>query len=124
MPDVLLVEDEPDIAELIEEALVDAGLSVAVAHSDTAAYAKLDHEARSFAALVTDINLGSGVSGFDIARHARELNPHLKVVYITGQAAHLARLGLDDALMFPKPFDPRELADQVTMLLGLPKGPA
>jgi|SRR6185295_6913356 len=123
MPDVLLVEDEPEVAELVQDALVEAGLSVSVAHTDRAAYEKLEHEPRSFAALVADINLGPGTTGFDVARRARQLNPNLKVIYITGQAAHLARFGVEEALMYPKPFDPRELAEQVTILLGV-KGSA
>ena len=123
MPDVLLVEDEPEVAELVQDALVEAGLSVSVAHSDRVAYEKLEREPRSFVALVADINLGAGTTGFDVARRARQLNPSLKVVYITGQAAHLARFGVDDAVMFPKPFEPRELAEQVMILLGV-KGSA
>ena len=124
MPEVLLVEDERDVAELIEDALVEAGLTVSVTHDDRAAYAQLDGEARSFLALVTDINLGTGTTGFDVARRARQLNPALKVIYITGHAAHLDKFGVDDALMFPKPFNPSELAQQVTRLLGRTTGSA
>lgn len=118
MTSVLLVEDEPDVAELVEEALADVGLDVKVALDDRSALAALEGEARSFAALVTDINLGVGVTGFDVARKARQLNGEIKVVYITGHAAHLSKHGVEDALMFPKPFSAVELADQVRMLLA------
>jgi len=117
MTSVLLVEDEPDVAELVEEALVDAGFDVTVANGDLQAFRALD-EPRSFAAIVTDINLGVGVTGFDVAREARRRNCEIKVVYITGHAAHLSKFGVEDALMFPKPFDVSELADQVRMLIG------
>ncbi|WP_374468572.1 response regulator [Phenylobacterium sp.] len=113
MTSILLVEDEPFVAELVEEALSEAGLEVKVARDDRAAFAALEGEARSFAALVTDVNLGPGANGFEVARRARELNADIKVVYITGHAAHLARQGVADALMFPKPFDALELADRV-----------
>lgn len=56
--------------------------------------------------------------GLDVARRARSLNPDLKVVYITGHAAHFERYGVADAVMFPKPFYADELADQVVVLLG------
>lgn len=118
MAHVLLVEDEEDVAELVADALTDAGLKVAIAANDASAYAILEREAREFQALVADINLGPGTTGFDVARRARALNPDLKVVYITGHAAHLDRFGVDEALMFPKPFDAEELADQINMLLG------
>lgn len=117
MSSVLLVEDEPDVAELVEEALTDVGLDVKVALDDQAAFAALDGEPRSFQALVTDINLGVGVTGFDVARRARSLNEDIQVIYITGHAAHLAKHGVEDALMFPKPFDVTELAERVRRLI-------
>lgn len=113
MTAVLLVEDEADIAELIIEALQAVGLEVRAAGSDAAAYEALDREAERFAALVTDINLGVGTTGFDVARRARQLNDRLKVVYITGHAAHMGRFGVEDGVMFPKPFSPSELAERV-----------
>ena len=115
MGQVLLVEDEIFIAEMIQDALEDRGLRVRSAHTDRTAYALLEGEARSFAVLIADINLGPGASGFDVARRARELHPDLKVVYITGHAAHLQ--GVEGALMFPKPFYPDELAERVVELL-------
>lgn len=118
MANVLLVEDERDVAELIQDALEDADLAVQVAHTDAAAYQTLAQEARSFDVLVADINLGVGTTGFDVARRARLLNPDLKVVYITGHAAHQSRFGVSGAVMFPKPFNPRELADQIEALLA------
>lgn len=117
MADILVVEDEPDVAELVYEALVAKGFKVTLALGDRAALAALDEDAGRFEALVADINLGPGVTGFDVARHARRLNRTIKVVYITGHAAHLARFGVDEGVMFPKPFNASELADEVAALL-------
>jgi len=114
---VLLVEDEALIAEMIQDALEDRGLRVRSVYSDHSAYAVLDGEARSFSVLIADINLGPGTTGFDVARRARELHPELKVVYITGHAAHLQKQGVDDSIMFPKPFYPDDLAERVVSLL-------
>lgn len=113
MATVLLVEDEAEVRKLIEEAFAEAGLSVASAKNDRVAYDLLEREARSFAVLVADINLGAGTTGFDVARRARQLNPALKVIYITGHAARLDQFGVPDAEMFPKPFSAVELADRV-----------
>jgi len=113
MAHVLLVEDERQVAELTRDALADAGFEVTVALDDRAAFRALEGEARSFAAVVTDINLGPGVTGFDVARRARELNRAIKVIYISGQGPHAGRFGVADALMIAKPFDPRELAEQI-----------
>jgi DNA-binding response OmpR family regulator len=117
MPAVLLVEDEAELAELIAEALGAEGLQVRVAGSDQAAYQALEDAAAGFTALVTDINLGVGTTGFDIARRARQLNERLQVVYITGHAAHMSRFGVEDGVMFPKPFNPTELALRVKSLV-------
>src|ERR1700753_696257 len=89
MGQILLVEDETFIAEMIQDALEDRGLHVRSAHTDRSAYDILEGEARAFSLLIADINLGPGGSGFDVARRARELHPELKVVYISGHAAHL-----------------------------------
>jgi DNA-binding response OmpR family regulator len=118
MTTVLLVEDEADVRELIEEAFAEHELSVLSAKTDAEAYELLAEDAKRFAVLVADINLGAGTTGFDVARRARTLNPKLEVIYITGHAAHLGRFGVDRAMMFPKPFNPHELAERVRDLTG------
>jgi DNA-binding response OmpR family regulator len=117
MTAVLIVEDEYDVLEVVQDALERKGLDVATAQTDRDAYAVLEEEARSFSLLIADINLGVGVTGFDVARKARQLNPKLKVVYITGHAAHLDKFGVPDAIMFPKPFYAEELAERVANML-------
>lgn len=113
MSTVLVVEDESDVLEIVQDALERRGFMVRTAETDEHAYAILEKEARSFQVLIADINLGVGTTGFDVARRARQLHPDLQVVYITGHAAHLDRFGVPDAVMFPKPFYPDELAERV-----------
>jgi DNA-binding response OmpR family regulator len=117
MFNVLVVEDEPEIADLVEDALVEAGFNVTIAHDDRTAFRTLEREPRSFAAIVTDINLGAGVTGFDIARRARLLNDEIQVIYISGQGPHSDQFSVEAALMIDKPFRPRELAEQIALLL-------
>lgn len=117
MVNVLLVEDEPQVAELTREALADAGFDVTVACDDRTAYRALE-EARSFAAVVTDINLGLGTTGFDIARRARQLNGAIKVIYISGQGPHSDQFCVDKALTVAKPFLPRDLAEQIAAFIA------
>jgi len=117
MVNVLLVEDEREVAEITREALSDAGFSVTLALDDITAYQTLEHEARSFAAVVTDINLGTGVTGFDVARCARRLNHAIKVIYISGEGPHAGQFSVERALTVEKPYDPRELAEQVAAFI-------
>ena len=117
MASILIVEDEPDVAELVYEALVAKGYAVTMALGDQAALDELARDGCNFSALVADINLGPGVTGFDIARKARQLNRRIKVVYITGHGAHLSRFGVEGSVMVPKPFSASDLADEVEALL-------
>lgn len=120
---VLLVEDEPLVAELVRETLEDEGLDVRTLHSGRDALGCLAAEPRSFQVLVTDINLGDGITGFDVAAAARAANPDVHVVYVTGLPSNIYAAEVE-ALMFPKPFDPLELAVQVRALAcgsGLPR---
>ena len=101
-----------EVAEVACEALTEVGFDVTVAMDDKAACQTLAREARSFAAMVTDINLGPGVTG--------QLNGAIKVVYITGEGPHLGQFSVSGALTIDKPFQPRELAAQVAALVGAP----
>ena len=117
MATVLVIDDEADVLELVQNALESRGIHVEVASDDLTATQLIEKHNGDFTALVADINLGVGVTGFDIARKARLHNPDLKVIYITGHAAHLDKFGVPDSVMVPKPFYPNDLADQVVDLI-------
>lgn len=109
---VLLVEDETLIALLLEETLTDAGYRVVSVSSASQAMTILDSGAQAFSVLVTDIRLtaGPGLTGWDIARHARRQHPALDVVYITGDgASDWIRQGVPRSLLLQKPFAPDQL---------------
>ena len=107
---VLVVEDEPEVCDLIQEQLGDEGYEVVCATNDEAAYRTLQREPRSFAALIVDINLGEGTTGFDVARHARRLNPAMPVIYVTGGDPSMMDLhAVDGAMLVLKPFEREEL---------------
>ncbi|WP_374471306.1 response regulator transcription factor [Phenylobacterium sp.] len=120
MGQVLLVEDDTEIRELIRDALAGRGFRARAVGTDEEAYGLLEAHARELALLVTDIDLGPGTTGFDVARRARQLNPGLKVIYITGHAARVDRFGVEGAEMFPKPFAPDALAARVAEILARP----
>jgi DNA-binding response OmpR family regulator len=118
MASVLLIEDEAEIAELIRDALTAEGLEVVTASTDIEAYGVLETAAGGLAALITDINLGRGTTGYDVARRARQLNGGLPVVYITSHDLHASRFGVEDGVLMLKPFLPSELALRVKGLIG------
>src|SRR5688572_1768316 len=100
---VLIVEDEPAICELMSDVLDAAGFQACCVDSDRAAYALLS-EPRSFAAVIVDVNLGVGVTGFDVARFARKQDPKVPVLFVSGQASEKSfkAFGVAGAAFLPK----------------------
>lgn len=103
---MLVVDDDPLIAELAQTALEDAGFTVTVATNDAAAIAVLEESGASgLIGLITDVRLGCPLSGWDIARKSRELNPGIPVVYMTGDSGHDWTInGVPHSVLVPKPF--------------------
>ncbi len=115
---LMLVEDEPLVLGLLEDALTDAGFEVVAATNGTRAIAELDAAATPFAAVVTDIRLGQGPDGWTVARRARVLMPHVAVVYISGDSLHdWQRKGVTGSAYLPKPFLPGSLISVISKLL-------
>ena len=121
LPVILLVEDEELIRNIVEETLGDGGFKVIVAKSGDEAVRLLDSSAPKYRALVTDIKLSPGtLSGWDVARHARAIDPELAVVYMTGDsAAEWASQGVSNSVLLTKPFAPAQLLTAVAQLLNV-----
>jgi DNA-binding response OmpR family regulator len=61
-------------------------------------------------ALVTDIDLGAGADGFQIAAQARRLYPSLPVVFASGtHGAQHTSYGVRGSAFVPKPFHPHQI---------------
>ena len=55
--------------------------------------------------LATDIRLGAGPTGWEVAHHARKKYPDIAVVYTTGDgAADWFAEGVPNSVMLQKPF--------------------
>ena len=62
------------------------------------------------AALVTDIDLGVGADGFQVAAQARQLYPRLPVVFASGtRGAQHTSYGVRGSAFVPKPFRPHQI---------------
>jgi CheY-like chemotaxis protein len=61
-------------------------------------------------ALVTDIDLGAGADGFQVAAQARQLYPCLPVVFASGtRSAQHTSYGVKGSAFVPKPFHPHQI---------------
>ncbi|ODT84627.1 response regulator [Phenylobacterium sp. SCN 70-31] len=109
-PQVLLVEDELLIRDLLQGALEDAGFEVAYTDAGDAAIGVLQRRPGELAGVVTDINLSSRTTGWDVARAARRADPRVAVVYMSGASAHeWATEGVPGSAILTKPFAPAQL---------------
>jgi DNA-binding NtrC family response regulator len=116
---VFVVDDEAAIQNVLQDALEEGGFVVATASSAEQAIAMLNAEGMAYNALVTDVNLGGRLTGWDIATRARELLPDMPVVYMTGGAANeWAAHGVPNSILLTKPFAPAQLITAVSQLLN------
>jgi DNA-binding response OmpR family regulator len=102
---VLIVDDDRTLAAMIEEELEKAGFDCVRAATDRAAQRALER-GRPFDGMVTDVNLGEGVTGFDLGRFARQRHPHIRIVYMSGEAnaQHWMAFGVPASDYLSKPF--------------------
>jgi DNA-binding response OmpR family regulator len=118
LPTILLVEDDPLIQGVIEDALSEGGFKVALVSSSEDAIPLLQSEP-SCGALVTDIHLAGAINGWELARMAREIHALLPVVYMTGEAAEeWPSQGVPNSILLTKPFAPAQLVTAVSQLLN------
>jgi two-component system, cell cycle response regulator CpdR len=115
---ILLAEDDNDMRRFLVKALQNAGYDVASFDNGLSAYNRLREE--PFELLLTDIVMPE-MDGIELARRATELDPDIKVMFITGFAA--VALNPDnnapkDAKILSKPFHLRDLVNEVQRLLA------
>lgn len=108
---ILVLDDEPIVGERLKGSLERAGFHVDAFSSSREALGQLRSE--KYDILVTDLKM-SGPDGMEVLREARQLNPEIKSVVITGFATtETAEEALKSgAVVFvPKPFKMKQLKD-------------
>jgi len=117
---VLVVEDDPSIQAILEAALEDAGFRIDAKSTAEAAIAVLEAAEPAYTAVMTDINLAPrGDTGWDVGRRARELNPAVAIVYMTGDAAaDWPSHGVPGSILLSKPFAPAQAVTAISQLLN------
>jgi DNA-binding response OmpR family regulator len=120
LPTILVVEDDPLIQSLVEDTLADGGFEIVMTSSSEDAIDLLDVGNVEYRAVVTDINLGRDkLTGWDVARHAREIDAGFPVVYMTGaDADDWASKGVPNSILLSKPFAQAQLLTAVSQLLN------
>ena len=112
---VLIVEDEFLICEWVAQSLSDQGFAVQTASN---AYDALEHLASDQVdVLFTDINLPGAMDGAALARRAREMWPHLPVIYASARTTLAPESRVPGAIMVPKPYEPALVGRLLTAAL-------
>ncbi len=115
---ILLAEDDDDMRKFLVKALQNASYDVVSFSNGMEAYERLKEE--PFTLLLTDIVMPE-MDGIELARRAADLDPDLKIMFITGFAA--VALNPDsqapkDAKVLSKPFHLKDLVGEIERLLG------
>jgi CheY-like chemotaxis protein len=107
--DPILFIDDDLISRLLNCAVLrESGFDVVEARSPAEA-CRIIASGAMFAALVIDADIGEG-GGFALARHARQMNPQIAVIYMTGKDVPRYLLeGVHQSLFVPRPFDPDQI---------------
>ena len=113
MSKILLAEDDTDMRRFLVKALQNAGFDVISYDNGLSAYQRLREE--PFELLLTDIVMPE-MDGIELARRAAELDPDIKIMFITGFAA--VALNADStapkhAKVLSKPIHLRDLVNEV-----------
>ena len=113
----LVVEDEALIRMGLVDALEEGGYTVGDCGDGASAMLFIDASTQ-LQGLATDIRLGAGPTGWEVAYHARKKYPDIAVVYTTGDsAADWSAEGVPNSVMLQKPFAEAQLLTAMGTLL-------
>ena len=114
---ILLVEDNPQVADVTAEMLDSMGFKVEVADRARKALDRLGTTAEGVDLLMTDVVMPEGMNGLDLAKQAREKFPTLPILLISGYNDVVASGDATfQVLRKPVPYD--ELYRAVSACLG------
>jgi CheY-like chemotaxis protein len=116
---IMVVEDEPEIRELVATSLAVEGFHVLCAEDGPDALRLLGTHPE-VDLLFTDIVMPGDLHGFDLARQARQIRPGIKLLYTSGFAlsAALRHTGpIIDAHMVAKPYRLDQLIGEIRRTL-------
>lgn len=118
-PIVLIVDDEPLIAAMVEVTFEDAGFEIRSVMNAAEAADQIAELGARLSAIVTDIQLGAGPNGWAVAVEARTQLPLLPVVYMTGDSASdWTAFGVPKSVLVQKPFVGAQVLAAVTTLMN------
>ena len=117
---VLVVEDDAEVRAVAQHFLSSLGCVLSVCASAEEALLLLTADA-DFDLLVSDIALGAGMRGTELARIAQQRRPELAILLMSGFSAELLEADREspaDWELLPKPYSRGQLAQAIARVLG------
>jgi DNA-binding NtrC family response regulator len=115
----LLNYSAADLSDARRSSVADSFAPVTIDATRAQVRAFVLEQGAAISALVTDIDLGGGPTGWDVAHAARERNPGLAVVYATSSIqAEWAVNGVPKRALVTKSFAPTQIVVAVSELLN------
>lgn len=113
---ILIIDDEPEICEILEFNLVSEGFDVVVSYSAEEADLKLDD---TFSLILLDVMMG-GISGYKFAEQIRKKGKTIPIIFLTAKSGENEMLtgfsvGGDDYIA--KPFSIKEVVARVKAVI-------
>src|SRR5277367_6830477 len=117
---IMVVEDEPDLRELVVQVLESRGYTVLSAGSGKEALEQWSQRNRDIDLLLTDMVMPDGMTGCQLAERLRTDAPKLRVLYTSGHTAGVPGTQLahvEDHQFLAKPYRPAKLLEIVRTCL-------
>jgi len=124
---IMVVEDEPDLRELVVQVLEARGYTVLSAGSGKQAMEQWSQRRHDIDLLLTDMVMPDGMTGCELADRLRTDAPKLRVIYTSGHTAGVPGTDLahvEEHQFLAKPYRPSKLLEIVRTCLDRPTCPA
>jgi CheY-like chemotaxis protein len=117
---ILYIEDEGDIAEVVQDLLNHLGYDVVATAYGTQAIDFLEAQPDKFDLIITDLNLPD-MTGFDLSRSTLEIKPEIPILLCTGynngfSREDLKKAGIKGVIL--KPFSIKDIGKVIRSVLN------
>lgn len=106
---ILVVEDNAEVGRFASDALAELGYKTLLANSGASALAELTSDPSRFEVVFSDVVM-PGMSGIELGKEIKRLDPTLPVILTSGYSTVLAKDGTHGFKLLRKPYSIEELA--------------
>jgi CheY-like chemotaxis protein len=115
-PRILVVEDEPMVLMYVGKHFRDEGFDVVEASSGERALREIAHN-DTFDAVLTDVQLGGAINGWDVAEACRDKWPGIAVLYSSADSTSFPR-PVESSRYFSKPYEIEDVIEVCPLMCG------